>query len=280
MSSDKLLSYPKALCEQVKRLAVEAGDITLDYFDEGGVDSQQKEDGSPVTLADQHAEKVIIKGLNEMTPSVPVVGEESMAAGKKPDISKSDYFWLVDPLDGTKEFISGSGDFTVNIALIFNGEPVLGVVYAPYHGLLYAGFGLGTATKWLEDTDIEKKILTRRAPVEGLTVVASKSHGKGEKLDKFLSDYKVKKLLKKGSSLKICAVAAGKADIYPRFGPTCEWDTAAADAILRSAGGLMTDTDGNPLVYGGRREGFLNPEFIAWSGDLAPENAIATQDAQ
>ena len=280
MSSDKLLSYPKALCEQVKRLAVEAGDITLDYFDEGGVDSQQKEDGSPVTLADQHAEKVIIKGLNEMTPSVPVVGEESMAAGKKPDISKSDYFWLVDPLDGTKEFISGSGDFTVNIALIFNGEPVLGVVYAPYHGLLYAGFGLGTATKWLEDTDIEKKILTRRAPVEGLTVVASKSHGKGEKLDKFLTDYKVKKLLKKGSSLKICAVAAGKADIYPRFGPTCEWDTAAADAILRAAGGVMTDTNGNPLVYGGRREGFLNPEFIAWSGDLAPENAIATQDAQ
>ena len=277
MSSDKLLSYPKALCEQVKRLAVEAGDITLDYFDEGGVDSQQKEDGSPVTLADQHAEKVIIKGLNEMTPSVPVVGEESMAAGKKPDISKSDYFWLVDPLDGTKEFISGSGDFTVNIALIFNGDPVLGVVYAPYHGLLYAGFGLGTATKWLEDTDIEKKILTRRAPVEGLTVVASKSHGKGEKLDKFLTDYKVKKLLKKGSSLKICAVAAGKADIYPRFGPTCEWDTAAADAILRAAGGVMTDTDGNPLVYGGRREGFLNPEFIAWSGDLAPESVSNTQ---
>ncbi len=277
MSSDKLLSYPKALCEQVKRLAVEAGDITLDYFDEGGVDSQQKEDGSPVTLADQHAEKVIIKGLNEMTPSVPVVGEESMAAGKKPDISKSDYFWLVDPLDGTKEFISGSGDFTVNIALIFKGEPVLGVVYAPYHGLLYAGFGLGTATKWLEDTDIEKKILTRRAPVEGLTVVASKSHGKGEKLDKFLTDYKVKKLLKKGSSLKICAVAAGKADIYPRFGPTCEWDTAAADAILRAAGGVMTDTNGNPLVYGGRREGFLNPEFIAWSGDLAPESVSNTQ---
>ncbi|MAM35230.1 MAG: 3'(2'),5'-bisphosphate nucleotidase [Micavibrio sp.] len=277
MSSDKLLSYPKALCEQVKRLAVEAGDITLDYFDEGGVDSQQKEDGSPVTLADQHAEKVIIKGLNEMTPSVPVVGEESMAAGKKPDISKSDYFWLVDPLDGTKEFISGSGDFTVNIALIFKGEPVIGVVYAPYHGLLYAGFGLGTATKWLEDTDIEKKILTRRAPVEGLTVVASKSHGKGEKLDKFLTDYKVKKLLKKGSSLKICAVAAGKADIYPRFGPTCEWDTAAADAILRAAGGVMTDTNGNPLVYGGRREGFLNPEFIAWSGDLAPESVSNTQ---
>tara|TARA_B100000378_G_scaffold274852_1_gene269924 strand:- start:868 stop:1707 length:840 start_codon:yes stop_codon:yes gene_type:complete len=277
VSSDKLLSYPKALCEQVKRLAVEAGDITLDYFDEGGVDSQQKEDGSPVTLADQHAEKVIIKGLNEMTPSVPVVGEESMAAGKKPDISKSDYFWLVDPLDGTKEFISGSGDFTVNIALIFKGEPVIGVVYAPYHGLLYAGFGLGTATKWLEDTDIEKKILTRRAPVEGLTVVASKSHGKGEKLDKFLTDYKVKKLLKKGSSLKICAVAAGKADIYPRFGPTCEWDTAAADAILRAAGGVMTDTNGNPLVYGGRREGFLNPEFIAWSGDLAPESVSNTQ---
>tara|TARA_B100001179_G_scaffold226743_1_gene208241 strand:- start:108 stop:938 length:831 start_codon:yes stop_codon:yes gene_type:complete len=270
VSSDRLLSYPKALCEQVKRLAIEAGDLTLDYFDEGGIDSQQKEDGSPVTLADQHAEKVIIKGLSDITPSVPVVGEESMAAGKKTDLSVSDYFWLVDPLDGTKEFISGSGDFTVNIALIFEGKPFLGVVYAPYHGLLYAGYGEGTATKWLEDTDVEKKIQTRRAPVEGLTVVASKSHGKGEKLDEFLSGYKVKKLLKKGSSLKICAVAAGKADIYPRFGPTCEWDTAAADAILRSAGGLMTDTEGNALTYGGSRDGFLNPEFIAWSGDLAP----------
>ena len=168
-----------------------------------------------------------------------------------------------DPLDGTKEFISGSGDYTVNIALIRNKEPVVGVVYAPVRGELYAGCGPGTAVRWLEENDKEKNIHVRAAPAEGLTVVSSRNHGDPQRLDSFLASYKIARLIKRGSSLKICAVAAGKADLYPRFGPTSEWDTAAGDAVLRSAGGCMTDMAGNKLCYGRSSEKFLNPEFIA-----------------
>ncbi len=266
-----LLKHKQALCNQVRRIAIEAGEITLAYFDEGGFsNSDIKDDGSPVTQADQKAEIYITNALKNILPDVPVVGEEAASEGKCPDLSGERFYWCVDPLDGTKEFISGSGDYTVNIALIEDDRPVLGVVYAPVHGELYAGWGEGTALRWMEDTDSEKSIRTRKAPTEGITVVASKSHGSGEKLDNFLNDYKVKKLVKRGSSLKICAVAAGKADMYPRFGPTCEWDTAAADAVLRSAGGILTDTNNKPLVYRKAANKFLNPEFLAWSGDLYP----------
>lgn len=267
----KILEHKQALCNQVRRIAIEAGEITLDFFDEAGFDDvSRKDDGSPVTAADEKAEIFITKALKAITPEVPVVGEEAASEGKCPDLSGETYFWCVDPLDGTKEFISGSGDYTVNIALIENDMPVLGVVYAPYHGELYAGWGEGTAIRWMEDNDTEKSIRTRKAPSEGITVVASKSHGSGEKLDNFLAGYKVKKLMKRGSSLKICSIAAGKADVYPRFGPTCEWDTAAADAVLRSAGGIMTDTNNKPLTYRKTESKFLNPEFLAWSGDLYP----------
>ena len=198
-----------------------------------------------------------------------MIGEEATAAGRIPDISQSDYSWRVDALDGTREFISGGSDFTVNIALIYKGDPVLGVVYAPEKGELYAGYinenGESEAIKWLEETNHEKSIHVRKPPKAGLTIVASKSHGSAEKLENFLSDYKVEKLFKCGSSLKICVIAAGKADIYPRFGPTCEWDTAAADAVLRAAGGVVTDTKGAPLRYVGADPKFLNPEFICWS---------------
>lgn len=253
----------------VRRIALEAGELTLEYFDEGGYQGADvKGDGSPVTLADQKAEDFIEKALRDILPGVPIIGEEAVAAGQRPDLSNAAYFWLVDPLDGTKEFISGSGDYTVNIALIHKGVPVLGVVYAPVPGELYAAYGDGTAIRWMEDTGKEKQISVRPPPKEGLVIVSSKSHGSGEKLDKFLSGYKVRKVIKRGSSLKICAVAAGKADMYPRFGPTCEWDTAAGHAVLLGAGGKMTDIKGRPLAYGGADPKFLNPEFIAKSGYL------------
>ncbi len=206
--------------------------------------------------------------MKEIAPEVLVVGEEAVADGYRPDLSKEEYFWLVDPLDGTKEFISGSGDYTVNIALIQNSQPVLGVVYAPVHGELYAACGEGTAIKWMDDTDKERPISVREAPENGLTIVSSKSHGAGEKLNSFLSHYMVRKQVKRGSSLKMCVIAAGKADMYPRFGLTCEWDTAAAHAILNSAGGRITDIHGEELTYGGRDPKFLNPEFIAYSGSI------------
>ncbi|MGB0720310.1 MAG: 3'(2'),5'-bisphosphate nucleotidase CysQ [Bdellovibrionales bacterium] len=262
----KLLDHKGALCNMVRRIAIEAGAITLKYFDEGGYSgADAKADGSPVTLADQEAEALIQAKLKDITPDIPFIGEECMSDGSADKIKGAEYFWLVDPLDGTKEFIGGGGDYTVNIALIYNGDPVLGVVYAPAKGELYAGHGPDTAIKWMEDSDKEKPIRVRVPPEKGLSVVASKSHGDTEKLDRFLEQFKVEKLVKCGSSLKICIIAAAKADLYPRFGPTCEWDTGAADAVLRAAGGYLTDEQGQPLRYGGSNEKWLNPEFIASS---------------
>lgn len=269
MPSDKLLHHPEALCNRVRRIALEAGALTLEHFDESGYKgADAKADGSPVTIADREAEALIENALKDIFPDIPIVGEEAVAGGYRPDLSAQEYFWLVDPLDGTKEFISGSGEYTVNIALIKNGVPILGVVYAPAKGELYAGAGEGTAIRWSEDSDKERSIYVRRPPKEGLTVVASRSHGDDEKLQKFLEGLKVSKVLKRGSSLKLCAIAAGKADIYPRFGPTSEWDIAAGHAVLIAAGGTVTGLDGAPLTYGGADPDFLNPEFIASSGFL------------
>ncbi|QQG37356.1 MAG: 3'(2'),5'-bisphosphate nucleotidase CysQ [Micavibrio aeruginosavorus] len=256
----------------VRRIAVQAGDITLQYFDESGMDRSRyeiKSDGSPLTLADTEAEHFIVQELSRLLPDVPVIGEESMARGEAVSISGYDYFWLVDPLDGTIQFKNGDPEYTVNIALVHQGVPVLGVVYAPALGELYAGCGTGTALRWLQKTDKERSIKTRKPPHAGLTVVSSKSHGDEARLDQFLSSHKVARRMTVGSSLKICWVAAGKADLYPRFGQTSEWDTAAADAVLRAAGGVVEDMDGRPLVYGSDGRAFRNPEFIARARDLA-----------
>lgn len=267
--SAKLLQHLPALCNQVRRVALEAGALTLEYFEEAGFQgANAKEDGSPVTIADQKAEELIEKALRDITPDILVIGEEAVSEGKAPQLEGEEYFWLVDPLDGTKEFISGQGEYTVNIALIKDKKPVLGVVYAPVKDELYAGCGQGSAIRYSEDTDKEKSIFVRKAPKEGLTVVASKSHGDENRLESYLSSYKVNKLIKCGSSLKICIIAAGKADLYPRFGPTCEWDIAAAHAVLQAAGGDIADIDGNEIVYGGHNSKFLNPEFIASSTNI------------
>ncbi len=279
MNASRILEHPAALTNQIRRVAYQAGEITLDYFDDSGlIDSTTKSDGSPVTIADQQAEDYIIKELTKITPDIPIIGEECFAAGHRPDLSASEYYWLVDALDGTKEFISGSGEYTVNIALIHNGDPIIGVVYAPFLGELYAGNPETGAIRQLVDDKNERRIETRPIPKKGITVVSSKSHGSAEKLNEFLEQFKVEKIIKKGSSLKICAIAAGKADLYPRFGPTCEWDTAAGDAVLRAAGGGLTDTEGFPLRYTAQDPKLLNPEFIAWSGDLIMAHQEALQN--
>lgn len=259
----------------LKRIAVEAGAITLKYFD--GIEDMEvmkKSDGSMVTNADQEAERYIEKSLKALIPHIPMIGEESVAAGDAPSISATqEYFWLVDALDGTREFIEGGQDYTVNIALIRNGEPVIGVVYAPARGELYAGHGEGTATRYFEDSDNEKPASVRPYPKEGLTVASSKSHANTARLDAFLDSFKVKKIIKHSSSLKMCLIAMGKADIYPRFGPTCEWDTAAAHAVMNAAGGVITDMDGKPLRYGGPavkdNDKWLNAEFVACAFEWA-----------
>jgi 3'(2'), 5'-bisphosphate nucleotidase len=170
-----------------------------------------------------------------------------------------DWFWLVDPLDGTKEFISRNGEFTVNVALVHRGEPVLGAVFAPALGRMFAGVaGQGA---WLEDAQGRRAIHCRQVPEAGLTVVASRSHGDAAALDAFLAGRKVAALANAGSSLKLCLVAAGEADLYPRLGRTMEWDIAAGHAVLAAAGGAVRTLDGSPLRYG--KPGFDNPHFAA-----------------
>ncbi len=269
----KLLKNPGALCNMVKRIAREAGDITLDYF-ETNSEFESKHDGSPVTVADQKSEEYIYKALKELLPDVPIIGEEAAAKGELPVLNNAEYFWLVDPLDGTKEFISGGGDYTVNIGLIHQGVPLLGVVYAPVKGVLYAGHGPDTAVRWLADSDNEKSIQVRKPPKQGYTVIVGLRDTDERKLDKFLQDFKVEKIIKRGSSLKLCLIAEGKADLYPRLGSIYQWDTAAGEAVLRSAGGLLSDLQGNPLLYGAD-ETYKNPEFVASSFEwFAPEEII------
>lgn len=264
-----MLDHPAALCNTVRRIAVEAGELTLDYFEPGArLDLVQKPDGSPVTAADRLAEALIEKALSDITPGVPFVGEEAVSEGRIPDLGGAPCFWLVDPLDGTSDFIAGSPDYTVNIALIRDGIPTLGVIYAPAHGTLYAAYGPDSAIRWREETDTERPIRVRPAPASGLTVLSSRAHANGPRLDDFLRNIKVAKILRSSSSLKICTIAAGKADLYPRFGPTCEWDTAAGEAILRAAGGKIFGLDGAMLVYGKYKSGFLNPSFLACSADV------------
>lgn len=254
---NKLLAQAQSLIPVAKA----AGRIELGYFKQD-MEVLDKHDGSPVTLADQEAEKLIAAKLHELFPGIPMVGEESASTGIIPDISCGT-FWLVDPLDGTKEFITGSGDFTVNIALLENFVPVMGIIYAPVADELY--YGAGTEAFMRLQGQPEQKISVRTVPEEGLTVAASKRHGDPAQMEDFLRHKKVARIISRSSSLKFCSIAAGQADLYPRFGPTSEWDTAAGDAILRAAGGRVTTLDGQPLSYGKTGRKFLNPAFVALS---------------
>lgn len=243
-----------------------AQEIMMVYASDFAV--KAKADLSPVTEADAMAEKVILKGLKELWPDVPVLAEEAASGGEVPDVGNR--FFLVDPLDGTKEFLSRNGEFTVNIALIENGRPVMGVVYAPATEQMFWGEqakGAGFAKLKSGDSlpDIKwSAIHVRPTPAEGLTVVASRSHMDAN-TTAHLETCKVKSLTSAGSSLKFCLVAMGEADLYPRFGRTMEWDTAAGQAVLEAAGGKVCNVDGTPLHYGKADRGFDNPAFIASS---------------
>ena len=255
----------EALLAVLRLIAERAGKEILAYYVEGGeVEVRRKADASPVTDADQAAEDFILAALQTLTPDIPAVSEEASEAGHVPDISGG-RFWLVDPLDGTKEFISRNGEFTVNIALIENGRPVAGVVHAPALAMTWsgAGDGTGSGTATFSETDHPPMAIAARAiPADGATVIASRRHGSGSELDTFLSGFTIKDHITAGSSLKFCLVAAGKADLYPRFGRTMEWDTAAGHAVLAAAGGSVSRADdGSPLTYGKAR--FENPYFIA-----------------
>jgi 3'(2'), 5'-bisphosphate nucleotidase len=259
------MDKPSSILLKLAALAQSAGREIMVIYD-GDMHTRFKSDRSPVTDADDRAEKIILAGLAMHFPNIPVIAEESAAAGHIPEIQNQ--FFLVDPLDGTKEFISRNGEFTVNIALVENQKAILGVVYAPAISVIYVGQpGKGSNRSSLRPSDSLDEtnwqlINTRVLPAEGATVLASRSHRDAETND-YLASCKVKEIIGAGSSLKFCTIAEGKADLYPRFGRTMEWDTAAGHAVLTAAGGKVMQADGNPLLYGKRARGFDNPAFIA-----------------
>jgi 3'(2'), 5'-bisphosphate nucleotidase len=243
------------LIELLTLTAKEAGKEIMDIFN-SDFKIRSKPDNTPVTVADEEAEALIRATLLKHYPTIPFVGEESYK-GENDQTSKWDTFWLVDALDGTKEFVANRKDFTVNIALIHKKKPVAGVVYAPAQNLLYTGYA--TEAYMQKNENKKHKIHTRPAKKSGLTLVKSRSHRSNDY--KHLNNLRIKETVILGSSLKFCMVASGEADIYLRTGLTSEWDTAAGHAILKAAGGSMTQIDGSPFVYG--KDNILNPPFIA-----------------
>ncbi len=247
------------LLSEIIDLTDVAGDEIMKIY-RGDMQVRQKADASPVTAADEAAEKIILAGLHKLTPDIPVVAEEEAAAGKIVEVSDQP-FWLVDPLDGTKEFIAHRDEFTVNIALVENRAPTMGVVLAPALNTSYAADGPGTAVKRVGNGDAQP-ITTRPIPDKEVIATASRSHGDKAKMQELLKDYAIGDVVVSGSSIKFCIVACGDADIYPRYGPTCEWDIAAGHAVLNAAGGTVCTLEGNEMRYG--KPKFLNPDFIAY----------------
>ncbi len=256
----------EAVLAVFEKLALAAGKRIMEVF-HAGCAVDRKSDASPVTEADRASEKIILAGLRAAYPAIPCVAEEEACEGILPaDLGRA--FFLVDPLDGTKEFVNRNPDFTVNIALVRDGLPEIGVVYAPCSRRFFSGRP-GRAE--LVDIDADDHITSRnrisvRTGKNPLAVVASRSHRTPE-TDNFIRDVGAAEIVSVGSSLKFCLLANGEADLYPRFGRTMEWDTAAGDAVLRAAGGLTSTLDGRPLAYGKRNQAddadFANPYFIA-----------------
>ncbi len=247
--------------------AQSAGQAILEHY-RNNFTVHTKPDMSPVTTADEAAEEIILTALTEIAPDIPVIAEE--AASKGTIVETSERFFLVDPLDGTKEFIQKRDEFTVNIALIESKKPRLGVVYAPAINQLYCTLTPEHAIEMTLEPNQSivnfnnyKKIQTRRASEDGITVAVSRSH-MNEETKRFLDPFSIKSTLCAGSSLKFCLVACGSADLYPRLGRTMEWDTAAGHAILTAAGGIVLTDKGEPFLYGKHESDYANPGFVAW----------------
>lgn len=267
------MQVDKDLLQRLINITIGAGDVIMPFYrGDKNVGVQKKDDSSPVTLADQQAENYILQELHVLFPDIPVIAEEKCSNGDVPDLDdeKENLFFLVDPLDGTKEFIQKRGEFTVNIALIKNGLPIAGVIYAPALGDIYAGaesygayfIGKDVVEKTLKNA--KRLVIMPKEKAE--KAVVSRSHMSKETTD-FIQGNGIYEFISAGSSLKFCMVASGKADIYPRFGRTMEWDIAAGDAILRAAGGVTVTIDNEPMLYGKRNQSydtdFANPCFIA-----------------
>jgi 3'(2'), 5'-bisphosphate nucleotidase len=260
----------EAIAGDLARVALAAGPAIMEVYARAS-DAREKKDGSPVTLADERAEAIICAELSRIAPKIPMVAEEACAAGA-PTRGAAQFF-LVDPLDGTREFIARNGEFTVNIALIEAGVPIAGAVYAPALGRLwFAGqsahccdVAVGEELPNLSDW----RLLSTRPAPPMLAALASRSHADPD-TEAFLGRLPIGERKSAGSSLKFCVIAEGEADVYPRFAPTMEWDTAAGDAVLRAAGGIVLAMDGAPLVYGKTATGLRNGGFVAWGDPRRP----------
>jgi 3'(2'), 5'-bisphosphate nucleotidase len=266
------MTDPRTLLDPICALALTAGRDVFSLW--GGCVAETKTDGSPVTIADARAEKIILDGLKAIAPDIPAISEEASSAGIQPKCGAT--FFLVDPIDGTRDFLEGgAGEFTVNIGLVVAGAPVLGVVYAPALGQLYAGCVGGGVFRQA----CERKTATPDGPRQAIAVRQSRPGGFGvvksrrsDMLEKFLSHVGAAEKRAISSSLKFCLVAAGEADLYPRFGPVSEWDACAGDAVLRAAGGAVMRLDGAVLTYQGRKDAMEIPGFIA-CGDTTSQTA-------
>ena len=264
------MKITKELLQTLCSIAQAAGNEIMAVYDQGGA-VWQKEDASPLTEADLRADAVIREGLETAFPGVFILSEESCSSGDQ----TAEVFFLVDPLDGTKEFLKRSGEFTVNIALIQQGVPVAGVVYAPaLSEMFYAARGQG-AFKQRVDGEVRVLKLSPWIASDTLRVIGSRSHG-GDKLNAWLAALtRPHTFVAAGSSLKFCRIAEGQADVYPRFGPTSQWDTAAAQCVLEAAGGAVLDLDGQPLRYG-LQQPTLNPDFVALADTRCSFSTIST----
>jgi 3'(2'), 5'-bisphosphate nucleotidase len=245
------------LIDPVVSLAVEAGKAILEVY-ASDFDVQAKDDQSPLTQADMAAHHIIVAGLGRLTPDLPVISEESGLPGFE-ERSRWNPYWLIDPLDGTREFVKRNGEFTVNIALIEDHQPVFGVVHVPVMNRTYSGCR-GVGAELRADGEAPRPISVALKSTTPVRVVGSRSH-RGASLDQFLQNLGDFEIHPTGSSLKFCLIAEGKADVYPRLGPTSEWDTAAAQAVVEQAGGVVLAMDGKPLSYN-NKSNILNPYFL------------------
>jgi len=245
------------LVEPLVALAREAGDAILEVY-ATDFDVQTKADDSPVTRADLASNKVIDKGLRELTPDIPIISEES-GLPEFAERGQWNRYWLIDPLDGTKEFVKRNGEFTVNIALVDNHRPILGIVHVPVTNKTYTGCEGAGATVRTNDDDVQSISVSERS-ASPVRVVGSRSHG-GSSLEPLFAALGTVDMIPMGSSLKFCVVAEGGADIYPRLAPTSEWDTAAAQAVVEQAGGAVLGLDGEPITYNAKAD-ILNPHFL------------------
>lgn len=264
-----------AMAVRFAQLAAVAGQIALDLLSRSEIISREKIDRSPVTEADERIEAFLINELARLLPGVPVIAEEAMSRGEA--VGTGDAFLLIDPIDGTREFVAKSSEFTINIALIEQRRPIIGVIFAPKKSRIWfagatayavdasAGVALASADNW-------RRLSVGLEIPERLHALVSKSH-MDEETRRYLSQFRNLEVCPLGSSLKFCLLAEGYGDFYPRFGPTMEWDTAAGDAILRAAGGVVLDSEGSPLVYGKSEKFYRNGAFVAWRNPLMFQTA-------